>query len=183
MENMEELIKYKELLDKGIITKEEYEKKKEELLEIKNNESIKQSIKKEKKKLSGGQLIALIFILLIIIGIISATSATQNKITIIDGQAGEYGVYDKETECYYYYLPEGTYKIISYKDTNPAIDLFDAIVWKSDDTSYSLKGKQYRKSVSDENMYTTELSDTFTISKDEYIYIPIDWTITLKIIK
>ena len=191
MEDLSELLKYKELLDKNIITQEEFEKKKSELLKsgvLNNNSSqtmFKNSNKKIKvKKISVGKSILYILLFLIVLGIIISTMIGKNNtITLIDGQAGKYGVYDENNVGYIYYLPVGTYKIISYKDTDMAIDLFDAIVWKSDDTSYSLKGKKYRKSASDEKTYITELPDTFSISEKEYIYIPMGWTITLEIIK
>ena len=79
MENMDELIKYKELLDKGIITQEEFKKKKEELLEIKTdqenktNKTIKQPVKKGKNEISIGQIVLIVFILLIIFGMIIST--------------------------------------------------------------------------------------------------------------
>ena len=136
--------------------------------------------------MSISKLFFIIFIGLILLGIIISISfnTNRNTIALVDGQAGEYGVYNRELGYYTYFLPVGKYKIISCKARRkPAIDLFDAVVWKSDDTSYSLKGKTYRKSASDETIYTTELSDTFTISENEYIYIPMDWTITLEIIE
>ena len=128
-------------------------------------------------------LIGFVYILL---GMIISISSNTNRsiITLVDGQAGQYGVYNRDLGYYTYFLPVGKYKIISCKaKEKPAIDLFDAVVWKSDNTSYSLEGKTYRKSASDETIYTTELLDTFTISENEYIYIPLNWTITLEIIK
>lgn len=181
MENLDDLIKYKELLNNNVITQEEFDKKKTELLNIKKKQKVK-----DKGRMSISKLFFIIFIGLILLGMIISISfnTNRNTITLIDGQVGEYGVYNRELGYYTYFLPVGKYKIISCKaKEKPAIDLFDAVVWKSDDTSYSLKGKTYRKSASDETIYTTELLDTFTISENEYIYIPLNWTITLEIIK
>lgn len=228
MSNIDELLKYKELLENKAITEEEFEKVKIKLLNIntisketkfcqfcgkkvpkdskvciycgKRLEEVKaEEVKKLKKNTMSTKKIVLIILsciclALLFIGIIVAqislmfngfkNSQSNNTIVLVDGEAGQYGIYDEDLLGYDYYLPTGTYKIVSYKDNNPnTIDTFNAIVWKNDGTEYSKSGKQYRKSAKDEKLYTTKLPDTFTISEKEYIYIPLDFTITLEIIE
>ena len=73
MEDLSELLKYKELLDKNIITQEEFEKKKIELLNLNKNEidNFDRTNKKTtpKKGLSSEGFILIVFIVLLLLGI------------------------------------------------------------------------------------------------------------------
>lgn len=62
MSNVDEILRYKELLDSGIITKEEFEKKKKQLLELnrKENELHKDTEKKENTIKQKNSMVAIV---------------------------------------------------------------------------------------------------------------------------
>lgn len=89
MSNADELLKYKELLDNKIITQEEFEKKKTELLNSKsaNTDTVQPQNKNvnlsdKKKSSSNGCLIAFISIIcfcIFVAVVISSTTQTKNE--------------------------------------------------------------------------------------------------------
>jgi len=86
MSNVDEILKYKELLDGGIITNEEFEKKKNELLNINTNNDINAGEKTYKKKNTKMKIIIItiaIFLLIIcVIGSIYSNLRNQLQLDV-----------------------------------------------------------------------------------------------------
>lgn len=81
MNNAEELKKYKELMDEGIITEEEYNQKKAEILALSNeavrNKTRKKTISPKKKRVIFAVLMVAVVTVGVVFGIKSAVNASQ----------------------------------------------------------------------------------------------------------
>lgn len=99
MSNADEILKLKELLDEEIITKEEFEKKKNELLNTntkQKNINISNNKVKEKKQISVGKIVLIIFAFLIGLGII--ITITTPKVTIESRLKDIYGLSEEQSQ-------------------------------------------------------------------------------------
>lgn len=97
MSDIDELIKLKELLDKNVITQEEFEKKKSELLNQEDNKNNpKTKGKKEKKKTKASTIILAIIIVAIIVAFANTTSKVPSSYTNKDLLVSEYNLSEEE---------------------------------------------------------------------------------------
>ncbi len=97
MSDIDELIKLKELLDKNVITQEEFDKKKSELLNQKDNKNNpKTKGKKEKKKTKPSTIILAIIIVAIIVAFANTTSKVPSSYTNKDLLISEYNLSEEE---------------------------------------------------------------------------------------
>lgn len=106
MSNADEILKLKELLDKEIITQEEFEKKKQELLSNNinknaqiNSNTLNKEIE-EKKKISVGKIILIIFVILLCSEFIRAIQKSFSEIQNTSSNSQSYEVIFNANDYY-----------------------------------------------------------------------------------